>query len=61
MYPKENRFVMGTKLSTKISLVRRFSSVMPDKIGNWSTIRTGQINTMLNENATIQSSTATHY
>ena len=61
VYSKENRFFVGTKLSAKISLVRRISSVMPDKIRNWSTIRTRQINTILNANATIQSSTATHY
>ena len=39
---KKNRFVLGTKLSVKISLVRQFSSVMPDRLGNWSTIRTRQ-------------------
>ena len=30
MYSRQNRFVVGTKLLRKISLVQRISSVMPD-------------------------------
>ena len=56
-----NRFVVGTKLSIEINLVQQTSTVLPDKIGNCSTIRTNNINAIGNVNATIKSSTATHY
>ena len=60
MYSKENRFVVGTKLSTKINLVRRISSVMPDRIGIGQQF--GLDNKYnVNVNATTQSSTTTHY
>ena len=52
---------MGTKLSIKISLVRQISSVMPDRIGIRTSVRTRQYNTIVNENVIAQSSTATHY
>ena len=40
MYFRENRFVVGTKLLPKNSLVPQISSVMPDKIGNCKAIQT---------------------
>ena len=48
----KNRFVVGTKLSTEINLVRQISSVMPDRIGNCTTIQTNKINANDNVNTT---------
>ena len=61
MYFKKNRFVVGTKLSVKFSLVRRISSILPDRIGIGQQFGLDNIKTIVNVNATTQSSTATHY